>query len=36
MREGDRRAVYRRVRDQIHAYIAGLPELLTKTPQAVA
>jgi arsenate reductase len=36
MSEDDRLALYRRVRDEIRAYVAGLREVLAKTPQAVA
>jgi arsenate reductase (thioredoxin) len=36
MSEGDGVAVYRRVRDEIRAYVAGLPELLAQTPKAMA
>jgi arsenate reductase (thioredoxin) len=36
MSDGDRLAVYRRVRDEIRSYVASLSELLAKTPQAVA
>jgi hypothetical protein len=36
MSEGDRLTVYPRVRDEIRSYVASLPELLAKTPQAMA